>query len=183
MKKGNIGNRKKRQVYVSVLLMVATLWCVMSTDLRICASESNGADYEKLVEALAEELRDGNLSTKEDVQNAIDKVEEKYGVNISDSDEEKIVKLVDVAEELGIDGEKMADIVEDVYDNAIDGKVYDNTEEMINAVQNQIIDSAADTVKEAVATSVKNSISDYYRTFVDRIKSFWSELISKWKIL
>lgn len=182
MKKGNIGNKKKGQVYVSVLLVVATLWCVMSTNLRIYASESNGADYEKLVEALAEELRDGNLSTKEDVQNAIDKVEEKYGVNISDSDEEKIVKLVDVAEELGIDGEKMADIVEDVYDNAIDGKVYDNTEEMINAVQNQIIDSAADTVKEAVATSVKNSISDYYRTFVDRIKSFWSELISKWKI-
>ncbi|MBQ0027641.1 MAG: DUF1002 domain-containing protein [Lachnospiraceae bacterium] len=162
--------------------VVCIFICVAIPRLDIRATEDNSEYYGIIVEIIKEELRNGNLQTKEDAYEAIRKAEKQYGIDISDADEEKIIRLVGLAEDLGVDGEKMADIVEDVYDKVIDGKVYESTDDMIKAVESQVIDSAAEVVKENVVDTLKKSIDDYFNDFMERMRSFWKKLLSIWKI-
>lgn len=175
-------NKVEKAIRIVTSMAACILLCIGICSVDAFAQEAASTDYAVIVEVLKEELRNGNLQTEEDVRNAIDKAEKAYGIDISESDEEMLVKLVSLAEDAGIDGEKMADIVDEVYEKAIEGKEYENTEEMIKAVEEEIIDSAAEAVKDTVTETISRSVSDYFTDFVERMKYFWEKLISIWKI-
>ncbi len=137
----------------------------------------SSGEYDMLVEELKDSLRDGDISSGEDVRDAISKAEEKYGVDIDDDLEKKAEDIIDKAVDLGIDSDKLADLVDDVYDNALNGKVYESADDAMDAIEKQIVDSAAKVVKD----SVKKSIMDYIGDFLDYIKNMFGALTSLWK--
>ncbi len=161
---------------LAAVLSLAPVLPAYAEDLGQLSNE----DYSNMADLIKNQIEQGNLDSSEDIQKAIDAAEEEYGIEISDSDKEKAVKILDTVNDLGIDKDKLADIVDDVYSNVIEGKEYDNTEDMVEAIEDQIIDSATDKVKEVVKENVKHSFSDYFRTFLDRINEFFAKIKSLW---
>ena len=145
----------------------------------VCAQDDQYdiKEYGPLIEEFKDRLRDGSLQTEDDVREAIKEVEDKYDVDISTEDEKKAVDFMDKVNSLGVDGEKLADVVDDVYDKAISDKVYESASDAIDAVEKQIIESA----KEAVKESVKKTFMDYCSDLLDKISAFFGEITSLWK--
>ena len=166
---------------VAAMLMAATVvllipgYGVYASD---GAEEAPGYDmsqYEALLNEFKDELRDGGLKTEEEIREAIREAEDKYGVDISDSDAQKAVDIMDKVNDLGIDGDTLADIVDNVYDNVAD-KTFDTAQDAIDEIEKQVVESA----KEAVKDTVKRTISDYFRDFWQEIKDFFKGITDSW---
>lgn len=165
----------KRLIRPCIMLSIAiALPCT-----GVCAQEGqyDMQEYGPLIEEFKDRLRDGRLQTEDEVREAIKEAEDKYDMDISAEDEKKAVDFMDKVNSLGVDGEKLADVVEDVYDKAISDKVYESASDAIDAVEEQIIEST----KEAVKESVKKTFRDYCADLLDKISKFFGEIISLWK--
>lgn len=176
----------KKHIEVKIVIISVFIWLILimlpvNSIYAESTEKADNTDYDKLVETLKEELRNGNLSNEEDVNRALDKVENKYGVTVSDAEKDKIVKIVETADNLGIDGDKMADIVDNVYEKVDISNGLDNPEELLKDIEGEIIESASETVKEAVKETVKTSVSDYFRVFTERLKQFIERFMEVWK--
>lgn len=169
-----------KRYYLAIIWVAATMFVLPVMDTY--AADYTSEEYGKILEVVKDELRNGNLDSEEDIRSAIESAEEKYNVSISKSDEEKIVGIMDKVNDLGIDNEVVSDVLDDVYDKAINGQSYDSTEEMIQAVEDQIVDSATDKIASTVKEKVKKSIFDYGRSLVERIKAFFKRLIGVWSM-
>jgi len=168
---------KKYKVAVFALLF-ASLPLFPAFD--VFAEESGETDYGELTEFVKDKLRDGSLESEEDVRKAIEEAEEQTGLNISDQDADRVVKMMNTVNDLDIDQNQIADIVDDVYDKAIDGKSFDSAEDMLNAVENQLVDSAVDHVAENVKESFKISIKDYFNSLIERFTEFVHRIMERW---
>lgn len=144
------------------------------------AEELSEEDYEKLAEVIKQELKNGDLDSKEDIKEAIENAEEEFDLEISESEKNKVVSVMDTVNKLGLDPEKVADMVDDVYDKVIQGKDYENTDDMINAIEDEIIESATDKVEEKIKDKLNNSIGDYFKVFVERIKKQIERIKNLW---
>ncbi|MCR4755943.1 MAG: DUF1002 domain-containing protein [Lachnospiraceae bacterium] len=132
-------------------------------------------EYKALISEFKDELREGNLKTEEDVRDAIREAEDKYGVDISAEEEQKAVNLMDTVNDLGVDEDKLADVVDDVYDKIAD-KTYETASDAIDDIRDQVIDS----VEDAVVETVKESFADYMKELWEQIKEFFKGLIASW---
>lgn len=170
---------KKKGLY-SVLLggIVCTLLSVNAYAMDY--SSMSEEDYARVMEMVKDELRNGNLENEEDIRQAIDNAKQQYNVEIPDKEADKIVKVMDTVDSLGIDQDKIADVIDDVYDKVIDGKTYESTDELLNAIEDQIVDSAVDTVAQGVKEKFKISIKDYFSDFFNTIKDFFKRILAKW---
>jgi len=171
----------KKNVRRLLLLMAATI--VILIPVRIYASEIyelDSDDYSKIADIIRDQIANGELDSEEDVDNIINTAEDMYGIEISDSDRENAIKVFDTMNDLGIDKERVVEVFDDVYDKVIVGKQYENAEDMVEAIEDQIIDSATDKMKEVVKENVKKSFSDYFKAFVDRIKEFIEKIKELW---
>ena len=158
------------------LSSVPVLGCYASNDLSdAAASGISVEDYKDVISELKDELREGNLNSEEDIRNAIHEAENKYGVDISDSEEQKAVDIMNTANDLGIESDKLADVVDDVYDNIAD-KTFETASEALDEIEKQVIESA----KDAVVDSVKKSLGDYLKDLWEQIKEFFRELVASW---
>ncbi len=174
-------NRRRIIVLSSILAFSMILPCgkvrasddLSSIDINALSSDQ----YEAIVDKLQDALRDGELSSKEDIQKAIDEAKEEYGVEVDPALEDRAVDIIDKARDMGIDDDKLADLVDDVYDNVLKGKTYNDASEAVDEIEKQLVDSAA----KAVSNSIKKTVSDYVKDFAGYIKDTWKELISKWK--
>lgn len=156
-------------VLAGVILISTLLPC------DIMASEE-GANYDVIIDIIEDKLRSGEIQSAQDVRDAIEAAENQYGVTISDSEVEMIVNAYDMADKMGVDGDTLADMVEDVYENNIKGKTFDSSEDMIDAAGKGMIDSAADKVAESWAKKIKDSIFDFFNDFKETIISFFTGL-------
>ena len=166
---------KKRLIKLCMILSLA----VVCPCMGVCAQEDQYdiKEYGPLIEEFKDRLRDGSLQTEDEVREAIKEVEDKYDVDISAEDEKKAVDFMDKVNSLGVDGEKLAVVVDDVYDKAISDKVYESASDAIDAVEKQIVESA----KEAVKESVKKTFKDYCADLLKKISEFFGEITSLWK--
>lgn len=169
--------KKEKIIIIATVLMMGLL--IFSS--KAYASENTEPDYYKLAEQLMEEMKNGNLSSKEDILNALNEAEERYNVDISENDEEKIADALNAVDSIGLDKEKLADMAGEVYSSVIKGKTYENTSELIDAVESKIKDEIADKVKETVKETVSNSIFDCVGTFFKKMQEFASGISNLWK--
>ncbi len=158
------------------LIFIPKTECLAADD----ASETSGSsisveDYKDIISELKEELKEGNLDSEEDIRNAIHEAEDKYGVDVPDADEQKAVEIMDTVKDLGVDNEKLAEVVDDVYDNIAD-KTFESASEAMDEIQKQVVESA----KEAVVDSVKKTMADYFKDLWERIKEFFRGLFVSW---
>ncbi len=172
-----------RKMTVAVLITAAA---VMSYPVQVYAEEYDSAaledaissgQYDDLVDDLKQAIRDGRLSSEEDIQQVIDDAKDEYGVSVDPAVEQRAVDIIDKAREMGVDDDTMADMVGDIYDNIKDSNgVYDDISGTLDNIEDQVVKSATKAVKDAV----KRTITDFFKDLAEQIKKFWGELISKW---
>lgn len=157
-----------------IVALIPQTFCLAASD-EAPSSGYNMDEYKALISEFKDELRDGNLKTEEDVRDAIRQAEEKYGVDISPEEEQKAVDLMDTVNDLGVDEDKLADVVDDVYDKIAD-KTYETASDAIDDIRDQVIDS----VEDAVVETVKESFADYIKELWEQIIEFFKGLIASW---
>lgn len=165
---------------VKRIVLMGVLLGALSFSTNVHASELTSEDYEKLAEVIKDEIKNGNLSSEEDIRKVLENAEEEYDLEISDSEKDKVVSVMNTVNSLGLDPNTVTDMVDKVYDKVVDGKTYDDTNEMINAIEEEIIETATEKIEEVVKEKVNLSIGDYFRTFIERIKHFIERIKSLW---
>jgi len=168
---------------IILLCVCMCIFCIVPTkEVRAeQLNELSREDYDSVRQLVKEKLESGEIQSSEDISEIFDIAEDEYGIEISDSEKNKAIQMYDTAKDLGIDNEKILDVVDDVYSNVIEGKEYSSTDEMINAVSEQLIDSAADTVKETVKNGIISKFWEYVNLFKERISEFIDTISELWK--
>lgn len=109
-------------------------------------------EIEDVVEFIKEKLAAGDLETDEDIEDAIKEGEDKFQVELTEEEKEKILDVMHRITDLGLDPEKLLDRAKEMYTKFGD----------------ELVDNAETTVKE----TVKNSVVGYFSDFGKRIKEF-----------
>ncbi|MDD3659963.1 MAG: DUF1002 domain-containing protein [Lachnospiraceae bacterium] len=131
---------------------------VATGEIATVAKSADDAKVEELIAYIKAKLAAGELETEEDIRNAVIEGEEKFGVDLSDEDVDKIVSLMKKIETLGIDPELLLSQAKDLYDKFGDGLLEDP--------ESAIKDAAGNMVKSAfteMVENIKTSITDFFK--------------------
>ena len=113
---------------------------------------------DEVIEFIRQKVESNELESEDDIEDAIEEGEEKFDVSLTDEDKEKILQMIEKAEELGIDPEEFL--------NRAQGMCEDFGDEL------------ADTAKEAVKKSVESSVTGFFQDMGNRIKGFFAGIFS-----
>lgn len=122
------------------------------------ASGENSEEVEELIAFIKAKLAAGELTTDQDIQEAIKEGEEKFQVSLSEEDKEKILAVMHKIKDLGLDPEKLLDQAKDLY----------------NKFGDELINNAEEAIKE----SFKESISNFFTDMGSTVKNFFTNLFS-----
>ena len=122
------------------------------------AEGENSEEIEELIAFIKAKLAAGELTTEQDIREAIKEGEEKFSVSLTEEEKEKILQVMQKIKELGLDPEKLLEQAKDLYNRFGD--------ELINNAQ------------EAVKKSVKESVSGFFTDLGTTIKNFFANLFS-----
>ena len=131
---------------------------VATGEIATVTKSVDDAKVEELIAYLKAKLAAGELETEEDIRNAVIEGEEKFGVDLSEEDINKIVSLMKKIETLGIDPELLLNQAKDLYDKFGDGILEDP--------EGAIKDAAGNIVKSAFSKMVENiktSVTDFFK--------------------
>lgn len=131
---------------------------VATGEIATVTKSVDDAKVEELIAYLKAKLAAGELETEEDIRNAVIEGEEKFGVDLSEEDINKIVSLMKKIETLGIDPELLLNQAKDLYDKFGDGILEDP--------EGAIKDAAGNMVKSAFSKMVENiktSVTDFFK--------------------
>ncbi|MCM1126828.1 MAG: DUF1002 domain-containing protein [Lachnospiraceae bacterium] len=109
---------------------------------------------------LKDQAADGNLSSGEGIQKAIDEGEEKFGVTISEADAKELVDTMEKLEDLGFSAEYVVDKAGSLYDE----------------YGADFVDHADELVKGAVKNAASNAVSSFWQNLKNSIKNFFAKL-------
>lgn len=129
----------------------------MITTGELAAGENN-EEIEELIAFIKAKLAAGELTTDQDIQEAIKEGEEKFSVSLTDEEKEKILQVMHKIKELGLDPEKLLDQAKDLYAKFGD--------ELIN------------NAEEVIKNSFKESVSNFFSDMGSTVKNFFSNLFS-----
>lgn len=129
----------------------------MITTGELAAGENN-EEIEELIAFIKAKLAAGELTTDQDIQEAIKEGEEKFSVSLTDEEKEKILQVMHKIKELGLDPEKLLDQAKDLYAKFGD--------ELIN------------NAEEVIKNSFKESVSNFFTDMGSTVKNFFSNLFS-----
>lgn len=118
----------------------------------------NNEDVEELIAFIKAKLAAGELTTDQDIQEAIKEGEEKFSISLTDEEKEKILQVMHKIKELGLDPEKLLDQAKGLYEQFGD--------ELIN------------NAEEVIKNSFKDSISNFVSDFGSTVKEFFSNIFS-----
>lgn len=122
------------------------------------AEGENSEEIEELIAFIKAKLASGDLETDQDIRDAIKEGEEKFQISLTDEEKQKILDVMHKIKELGLDPEKLLDQAKDLYAKFGD----------------ELVNNAEMAVKE----SVKNSVSNFFTDFGNRIKEFVLNIFS-----
>ena len=122
------------------------------------AEGENNEEIEELIAFIKAKLAAGELTTDQDIQEAIKEGEEKFGVSLTDDEKEKILQVMHMIKELGLDPEKLLDQAKDLYAKFGD--------ELIN------------NAEEVIKNSFKESVSNFFSDMGSTVKNFFTNLFS-----
>ena len=176
--------KKKMMPVMATIVVMAAAVNICSVDVYaadsledVDISALTSGDYDVIIDELKEALKDGDIESGEDIQDFISQKEDEYGVEVDNDLQDKVADIYDKATAMGVDQDKLADLIDDVYDKVLSGKTYESADDAIDAIEKQVVDSATQVVKD----SIKRSIGEYFKDFTEHIKNMWGELLSKWK--
>lgn len=109
---------------------------------------------------LKEQAEDGNLSSGEGIQKAIDEGEEKFGVTIEEADAKALVNTMEKLENMGFSAEYVVEKAGSLYEE----------------YGADFVDHADELVKGAVKNAASNVANSFWQNLKNSIKSFFANL-------
>lgn len=113
---------------------------------------------DEVIEFVREKLKNGELDSEEDIEEAIQEGEDKFDVSLTEEDKEKLLQVMQKIEELGLDPEKLLDQAQGLCE--------------------QLGDEVTSQAKEAVRETMENSITGFFQDMGKRIKGFLDSIFS-----
>lgn len=126
-------------------------------------------EQKALLDELLKKLEDGELSTREQIDEAIGQAQEELGVTLTREQEEQLAKLVLRANELGLDREDILNGAQALYEK------YGS--QIMESANDAIRDNIVEPAKEAVVTETKKTLRDYFHDMGETVKKFVKNLI------
>ena len=126
-------------------------------------------EQQELLNELLKKLEDGELSTKEQIDEAISQAQEELGVTLTEEQKEQISKLVLQANELGLDREAILSSAQAFYEK------YGS--QIMESANDAIRENIVEPAKEAVVTETKKTLRDYFHDMGETVKNFVMDLI------
>ena len=159
---GLIGAIKAYESMTGVTITDQTIDASISELITTGELETNSAnseEVEQLVAYIKTKLAAGELETDDDILNAIDEGEGKFHVELTDEEKNKIIDVMHKIKTLGLDPEMLLNQAQDLY-KKFGNDIVTNTEEVIKQ-------------------SVSNSVKTFFVDMNDRVKDFFSKLLTK----
>ena len=126
-------------------------------------------EQKALLDELLKKLEDGELSTKEQIDEAISQAQEELGVTLTQEQKEQIAGLVLQANELGLDREAILNGAQAFYEK------YGS--QLVESANEAIQDNIVEPAKEAVVTETKKTLREYFHDMGETVKNFVMDLI------
>ena len=128
------------------------------SELKGLLEGQSSEEIDEMISFIKEKLAAGELSSDEDIQDAIKEGEEKFDVSLTEEDKEKVLQVIQKVKDLGLDPEKLLDQAKDLYDKFGD----------------ELVDNAEEVIKD----SFKESISNFFTDLGSTVKNFFANLFS-----
>ena len=109
---------------------------------------------------LKDQAADGNLSSGEGIQKAIDEGQEKFGVTIEEADAEKLVNTMEKLEDMGFSAEYVVEKAGSLYEE----------------YGADFVDHADELVKGAVKNAASNAANNFWQNLKNSVKNFFKNL-------
>lgn len=109
---------------------------------------------------LKDQAADGNLSSGEGIQKAIDEGQEKFGVTIDEADAEKLVNTMEKLEDMGFSAEYVVEKAGSLYEE----------------YGADFVDHADELVKGAVKNAASNAASSFWQNLKNSVKNFFKNM-------
>ena len=119
-------------------------------------------DEETANEVFSFQVQEGNLSTREGIENAIKEGEGKFGVTISKEDAGELVATMEKLENLGFSAEY----------------IIDKTQGLYQEYGNDFVEHVDEVVTGAVKNAASNAVSGFFTNLKNSVKNFFSNLFS-----
>lgn len=168
----------KRKIIIAVLIVFLTAGMISTGAYASEASEDQGVldqikqqlsgifddmDQEtadQVFDFLKGQAADGNLSSGEGIQKAIDEGQEKFGVTIGEADAKALVNTMEKLEDMGFSAEYVVEKAESLYDD----------------YGADFVDHADELVKGAVKNAASNTVNSFWQNLKNSIKNFFANL-------
>lgn len=168
----------KRKIIIAVLIIFLTAGMIPTGVYASETSEDQGVldqikqqlsgifedmDQEtadQVFDFLKDQAADGNLSSGEGIQKAIDEGQEKFGVTIGEADAKALVNTMEKLEDMGFSAEYVVEKAESLYDD----------------YGADFVDHADELVKGAVKNAASNAVNSFWQNLKNAIKNFFANL-------
>lgn len=168
----------KRKIIIAVLFVFLTAGMIPAGVYASGTSEDQGVldqikqqlsgvfedmDQEtadQVFDFLKDQAADGNLSSGEGIQKAIDEGQEKFGVTIDEADAEKLVNTMEKLEDMGFSAEYVVEKAGSLYEE----------------YGADFVDHADELVKDAVKNAASNAASSFWQNLKKSVKNFFKNL-------
>lgn len=115
---------------------------------------------DQVFDFLKDQAKEGHLSSGTGIQEAIEKGQEKFGVEISEADAKTLVNTMEKLEDMGFSAEYVVEKAGSLYEE----------------YGMEFADHADELVKGAVKNAASNAVSSFWQNLKDSVKSFFSNL-------
>lgn len=133
---------------------------ITTGELAQAAKDVNGDEIEKLIAYIKEKVANGELETDEDIREAVEEGEERFGVKLTEEEIAKIINLMNKLEKMGLNSDYLISQAEKLY----------------NKYGADIVNHADEAISEAVSNAVSNAAGNFFQSIKNSVKDFFSSL-------
>lgn len=126
-------------------------------------------EQKELLDELLKKLEDGELSSREQIDEAISQAQDELGITLTQEQKDQLAKLVLQANELGLDREDILNGAQALYEK------YGS--QIMESANDAIRENIVEPAKEAVVTEAKKTFRDFFHDMGETVKNFVMDLI------
>lgn len=132
-------------------------------ELSEAVSQMDEETVKEIFGFVQEKVQDGSLKTESGLEEAIKEGEERFGIEISRDDAQKVVETMEKLEDMGFSAEYVMEKAEELYDS----------------YGAEFIDHADEVITGAVQDAVTNAIKSFFHNLWETIKNFFKNLLNR----
>lgn len=133
---------------------------ITTGELAEAAKGVSNEEIEQLIAWLKEKVAKGELDSDEDIRTAVKEGETKFGVDLTESEVQRILDLMNKLESMGLNSEYLLSQAEKLY----------------NKYGADLVAHADEAISEAVSEAVSNAADGFFQSIKKTVKDFWNSI-------